>query len=489
MIELTIGKFIELIPEYVLEIAEELEKAGYEAYLVGGSIRDILIGKQPYDFDVATNAYPEEVVKIFPKSIPTGAKFGTITVVGADKLGEKYDVQVTTYRAEADYIGGRWPAKVEFTKTIQEDLSRRDFTINAIALDLQKFDNSEVSIQQILVDPFDGLKDLENKLIKAVNDPIERFSEDGLRAVRACRLASQLDFEIDNKTFEAIKQTLHVTKIVSIERFKEEFVKILNKSPKPSKGLMLLKESGILELFIPELLEGVGINQPEFHTEDVFEHSIHTCDVAEDSIKLAALFHDIGKPRTRSEDAKGIHFYGHDVVGAEMTEGIMKRLRFSNAEIEHTVRLVRWHMFYYPSADWRRDNKLDDNVESKDSLGWTDAAVRRLIQNVGGEDAIDDLMKLRIADASSNPKNDFNPKEIDVLSERIASVRAKEMALKVTDLDITGEDLISNFDLEPGKKVGDVLKYLLDKVIEDPLYNKKLDLLRLAKEYLERFSV
>jgi tRNA nucleotidyltransferase (CCA-adding enzyme) len=502
MINISKSDFLKFIPNYVIQIAETLQKNGYEAYLVGGCIRDIMLGIEPDDFDIATNAYPEEIVKIFEKSIPTGAKFGTITVVAMDEKGERYDVQVTTYRSEADYFGGRWPSKVEFAKTIQDDLSRRDFTVNSMALNIQKFDENS---EDILVDPYEGVKDLESKSIKAVRDPLERLSEDGLRGVRACRLASQLDFKIDPATFEAIKQTLHVTKQVSVERFRDELLKILYRSPKPSKGLRLLKESGILELFIPELLEGIDVTQPEFHTDDVFEHSLKACDIAEDSIKLAALFHDIGKPRTQTIDEKGTHFYSHDVVGAEMVKEIMQRLKFSNAEIERTVRLVRWHMFYYPSADWRKQlritndelrdseddqfkqaNKLTSKQANTPTHGWTDGAVRRLIKNVGGEDAIDDLMKLRIADADSNPKNDFNPIELDELSKRIASVRAKEMALRVADLDITGDDLMKEFSMPADKKIGEVLNYLLELVIDEPLLNKRENLLKLALEYLEK---
>jgi len=483
MISLSKQQFQQLIPNYILNIGEELQKNNFEAFLVGGSIRDILLGKAPQDFDIATNAYPDEISKIFSKSIPTGAKFGTITVVTEDENGERYDVQVTTYRNEADYVGGRWPSKVEFSKTIDEDLSRRDFTINSMALNIQRFDEDISNAKEFIVDPYNGLLDLEDKVIRAVRDPFERLSEDGLRAVRACRLASQLEFNIEEKTLEAIKETNHITKLVSVERFREELTKILLKSPKPSVGLRLLAETGILKLFIPELLEGRDVVQPQFHTEDVFDHSLRTCDFAEDSIKLAALFHDIGKSRTRTEDEKGIHFYGHDVKGAEMTEEIMKRLKYSNAEIERTVKLVRWHMFYYPSADWRKSNNLE-NREDKDNLGWTDGAIRRLIQNVGGVDELNDLMKLRIADATSNDKNDFNPIELDELSERVSNVISKDMALKVTDLDINGDDLKSNFGIE-GQKLGEVLKHLLDIVVEDPALNKEVDLLRLAKKYLD----
>ncbi len=465
------------IPTYVTKVSEELIRNGFEAFLVGGSIRDIILGKIPEDYDIATNAYPEEISKLFIKSIPTGAKFGTITVISEDDNGEKFDVQVTTYRSEADYVGGRWPSKVEFARTIQEDLSRRDFTINSIALDLSTLNNG----QQILIDPYHGQEDLNLKIIKAVGNPVERFEEDGLRSVRACRLASQLQFTIEPKTFEAITQTLHITKLVSVERFRDELLKLILKSPKPSIGLRLLKDTGILSIFIPELVEGVDVTQPEFHSDDVFEHSILTVDEAEDSVKLAALFHDIGKPRTIVKDEKGTHFYGHDLVGAEMTKEIMKRLKFSNVEIEETVKLVRWHMFYYPSADWRKS----EDTKDKPTHGWTDAAIRRLIQNVGGEEAIDQLLKLRIADQLSNKKYEFDRAELDAISERIANVKAKEMALKISDLDITGNDLIENFDIQPGPQIGKVLSYLLDKVIEEPGLNKKIDLLRLSKEFID----
>lgn len=464
------------IPDYVTKVANRLIENGYEAYLVGGSIRDIITGKTPDDFDIATNAYPEQITEIFEKSIPTGAKFGTITVISEDAHGEKFDVEVTTYRSEADYVGGRWPSRVEFARSIDEDLSRRDFTINAIALNLDESNNFQI------VDPFNGLEDINNKVIRAVGNPIDRFEEDGLRAVRACRLASQLGFTIEQATFDAIKQTLHVTKLVSIERFRDELLKLLYKSPKPSVGLRLLKESGILQLFIPELLEGVDVTQPEFHSDDVFEHSILTVDEAEDSIKLAALFHDIGKPRTISKDEKGTHFYGHDITGAEITKEVMKRLKFPNIEIDRTYKLVRWHMFYYPSADWRKSEEEAKGAEH----GWTDGAIRRLIQNVGGEEAIDDLLKLRIADQLSNKKYQFDQEELDAITRRIADVRAKEMALKISDLDITGNDLIENFNIPAGPIVGQTLKFLLEKVIDEPGLNKKVDLLILAKEYLTK---
>jgi tRNA nucleotidyltransferase (CCA-adding enzyme) len=485
------------LPSYVLTVAKGLTNAGYEAHLVGGSVRDLLLGKKPKDYDIATNAYPDDITKLFEKSIPTGAQFGTIRVLVEDETGEMREVEVTTYRSEADYFGGRWPAKVEFTKTIQEDLARRDFTINAIAL---RLDDKQLNNADI-IDPFNGLTDLEAKLIRAVGDPVERFTEDGLRPLRACRLAANLGFEIEEKTFAAITQCLSIIDNISQERVRDEFVKMLMHSAKPSIGIELMRKSGILKIILPELLEGIEVTQPEFHQDDVYTHILKAVDAAEDGVKLAALFHDIAKPRTKSVEGNSVHFYGHDLMGAEMTREIMKRLKFSNAEIERTAQLVRWHMFYYPNADWRKDlakntNKTNANYLSDDELelvrkeqtesqkvvgGWSDAAVRRFIRNVGSEDLVDDLMRLRVADALANEKTAFNPKELDVLAERIAAVRAQDMALKVADLDVNGHDLMQ-LGIN-GKKLGETLNYLLDEVIEEPLLNDKAKLLELAQKF------
>lgn len=480
------------LPKFVTDAANVLLEAGYEAYLVGGSVRDLLLDRTPQDYDIATNAYPEEVEKLFEKSIPTGAKFGTMLVLITDETGETRDIEVTTYRSEADYFGGRWPAKVEFTKTIDEDLARRDFTINAIALSL----DPKASPGKLLIDPFMGMEDLESKVIKAVGNPVERFSEDGLRSLRACRLAANLGFRIEPKTFAAIGETLSIVDNLSQERVRDELMKLLLKSPKPSIGLELMRQCGLLQKILPEILEGVGVTQPEFHTNDVYTHSLKSVDLAEDSIKLAALLHDIGKPRTRTKDSRGTHFYGHDVRGAEMTREIMKRLKFSNAEIERTATLVRWHMFYYPNADWRKTQNAGTALtemeleslrqeqlgEGTIAGGWSDAAVRRFIRNAGGEDVIDDLMKLRIADASANEKNPFNPEELQVLAERIADVRSKDMALKVTDLDVSGHDMMQIG--AKGNEIGRALNYLLEEVTDDPLLNDKEKLLELARNYL-----
>src|SRR3990172_462801 len=302
------------IPTYVNNVADVLVANGYEAYLVGGAVRDIMLDKQPKDFDLATNALPEQIEKLFAKAITTNARFGTVLVVMESRTGERFDVEVTTYRREEEYIGGRGPSKVEFTANIREDLSRRDFTINAIAINLQKIQEPSANAEEVIIDPFGGQQDLQKKLIRAVGDPLERFSEDGLRAYKAARLASELNFEIDSKTFEAIKQTLHIARKISLERIRDEFKKLLYFSARPSVGIELLRVSGLLEIFLPELLDTVGLMQPDWHDDDVYTHSLKTLDLAEDSIKVAALLHDIGKPKTKSDDERGIHFYSHDVV-------------------------------------------------------------------------------------------------------------------------------------------------------------------------------
>ena len=461
------------IPSYVLKVGRMLTKEGYEVYLVGGALKDIIMGKTPHDYDLATDALPDEMLEIFPKSVSTGAKFGTVLALIPDKEGENKQVEVTTFRSESDYIDGRWPSKVEFVNDLYLDLGRRDFTINAMALDLTSGNLEADDIEQEweIQDPFGGITDINLKLIRAVGTPIERFKEDGLRAFKACRLASQLDFEIEGETFEAIKQAIPVARQVSMERVRDEFMKLLLNSPKPSKGIELMRQTGLLNIFLPELLEGYGVEQKLYHSYDVYWHSLKTCDAAEDSVKLAALFHDIAKPRT---DMGNGHFYGHDTVGVQMIEDIMKRLKFSKSEIERTKVLVKNHMFYYPHTE--------GEVEKLMLTKWSDSAVRRFLKRVG-EENVEDLFKLRIADASSDPSTAFKPEEVTELQKHISRVRQEDMVLKITDLDINGEDL-RGIGIEPGKKMGNVLNKILDMVIEDPLLNSKEKLLEEARRML-----
>jgi poly(A) polymerase/tRNA nucleotidyltransferase (CCA-adding enzyme) len=466
------------VPSYVQKVARSLIKEGYEVYLVGGAIRDILMGKKPNDYDLATNALPDEMLEIFPKSVSVGAKFGTILALVKDSQGETQEVEVTTFRSESDYTDGRWPTNVKFVEKIDKDLGRRDFTINAMALDLSSndLDGEEVEKEWEILDPFNGITDISLKVIRAVGTPIERFKEDGLRAFKACRLASQLDFEIEPETFKAIQEAIPVAKQISMERIRDEFMKMLNKSPRPSKGIELMRQAGLLAIFLPELIEGVGVEQKLFHADDVYTHSLKACDFAQDDVKLAALLHDIAKPRT---DMGNGHFYGHDVMGAQMTEEIMKRMKFPKSEIERVVNLVRNHMFYYPHVAGEINMEALQEVMLNQ---WSDSAVRRFLKRVGDEN-VEDLFRLRIADATSNPKSAFQPEEINQLQEHISKVRQEDMALKVSDLAISGDDLVA-IGMKPGKRVGEILNALLDMVIEDPLLNTKKKLLDEAARML-----
>jgi putative nucleotidyltransferase with HDIG domain len=468
------------LPDYVQKVGRILLKEGYEAYLVGGALRDVVLGEKPHDYDLATNALPDEMLNMFPKAVSTGAKFGTVMALVQDKYGETHEVEVTTFRSEAEYVDGRWPESVNFVDDIDKDLGRRDFTFNAMALDLSQLelDGSDEIKKGEIYDPYGGIKDIENKVVRAVGTPIERFKEDGLRAFKACRMAAQLGFDIEEKTLEAIKESIPIASQISMERIRDEFMKMLINSPKPSVGIELMRKTGLLNIFMPELLESVDVEQKLFHAHDVYNHAIKTCDVAHDSVKLAALLHDIAKPRT---DMGNGHFYGHDKMGADIAEQIMKRMKFSQAEIKRVKILIENHMFHYPHVKEDMTEEEKENIEKHE---WTDAAVRRFIQRVG-EENIDDLFKLRLADAQSNPATAFKPEEITILQKRISEVRKQDMALKVTDLDITGEDLMK-IGVKKGPKMGIILNELLDMVVEDPLLNTKEKLIKKAKDLAKK---
>lgn len=455
------------LPVFVLETAKSLIEEGFECYLVGGAVKDIVLGNTPHDYDLATDALPDEMLNIFPKSVATGAKFGTILALTPDEKGEIHEVEVTTFRSEAEYVDGRWPSNVEFVVDIDKDLGRRDFTFNAMAIDLSALDLDNSEDEQIVYihDPFNGITDLNRKLVKAVGTPIERFKEDGLRAMRACRLASELEFDIEEGTYQAISKSIPVVEMVSMERIREEFMKLLLYSPKPSKGINLLKDTGLLGIFLPELLEAVGVEQILYHKYDVYEHSLRTCDVAEDSVKLVALLHDLGKVSTDSKDG---HFYGHDSVSAQITQEVMERLKFPKEEIEKAKKLVKNHMFHYPHVRDEMDQEEKERIRLHE---WSDAAVRRFLRRVG-EENVDDLFRLRIADAVANPHSEFDPQEIAQLQAHISKVLKEDMALKVSDLKVTGDDL-AQIGVPRGPEMGEILEKLLDLVIEDPLKNRK----------------
>lgn len=439
-------------PKGALQIIKTLQDKGFEAYLVGGCVRDSLLKKKPEEWDITTSAKPEEVVKLFIKVIPTGINFGTVTI-----LLEDGQYEVTTFRSDERYIDGRHPEKVTFTKNLEDDLSRRDFTINAIAYD---------PFRKKLIDKFNGRKDLKAKLIRAVGNAIERFSEDGLRPLRACRFAAKLNFKIEKETFSAISQSLDTFAKVAPERIHDEILKLLLTN-KPSIGFELMQKSGLLKPILPELEEGISVSQPKpFHKYDVYYHNLYTCDnLPKDKpiLRLAGLLHDIAKPRCKEikpDHPSGMTFYNHDQVGVKLTQEIMKRLKFSNADIAYATNLIASHMFQYTKE-------------------WGDAAVRRFMRKVGKEN-IDALFVLRLADIKAMEKK-LTCDYLHILKKRIQKVLDDDNALNVCDLAINGENVMKALNIPPGPKVGQVLSELLEKVLDEPALNQKDKLLELIR--------
>ncbi len=484
------------IPAELQKMNSLFEAAGFEAYLVGGAVRDELMGKGAHDWDVATNAKPDEVIKIFRRVIPTGIKHGTVTVHFM-----KQSIEVTTFRTESDYSDGRHPDKVEYAGHIEEDLSRRDFTMNAMAASLK---------DGHIVDPYGGADDIQKKTIRAVGLPRERFMEDGLRPVRAVRFASQLGFKIEEKTWTDILDSEILANVakISAERFRDEFCKILL-SPVPSVGLKLLEESGILKIFVPELLQGRGCVQSDergFHDFDVLDHNFYACDgallrgdcsqgqnVAAASgacdasasgdhspsdrlliLRLAALFHDVAKPACKRVEVDRITFYNHDIAGAKTAREIMVRLKFPNAQIDAVCHLIKEHMFNYESS-------------------WSDAAVRRFVQRIGAQN-IDSLFDLRLADIYGMHKVSVRLHDTAVcgklleLRERVDGVLSQKSAMGLKDLAVNGGDLIA-LGIPAGKKLGAILHELFETVTDDPAMNSRDALLGLAKNlYSQKYS-
>jgi len=457
---------IKHIDPILKEIASFFNADGKEIYLVGGAVRDMLRGEKIHDWDLTTNALPEEVTAIMKKAgakvIPTGIKHGTVTV-----FYKRNNAEVTTFRTESGYSDGRRPDQVSFTADINDDLSRRDFTMNAIALRLP---------DGKLIDPFGGEKDIKAKIIRCVRDASERFNEDGLRPMRAVRFASQLGFEIKKNTLDAVGGTLSVCAKVSMERVRDEIEKIL-KSPVPSIGFRLMEKTGLLKLFLNELEICRGIEQKGFHEFDVLDHSLLACDYAAKKdfsldVRLAALFHDVGKPSVRELDASGggIHavwtFYRHEEVSANMSRKILNRLRFPNAVIEKVCHLIKEHMFHY----------TDD---------WSDAAVRRFIARAG-ENNLEDIYSLRRADiygfsGRESNRNSYISESNSLLRliERVSNVMSAKRAFSLKDLAVNGRDLIQ-IGIEPGKTIGIILKELLETALDDPAQNEKERLLEIA---------
>ncbi len=439
------------IPRIVRDFANPFRASGFQCYLVGGAVRDTLMGRPHTDYDIATDALPEQVSGLFRRVIPTGIKHGTVTV-----LFNGTTFEVTTFRTETGYSDGRRPDSVSFAPTIFDDLSRRDFTINAMAYDL---------LTDAVIDPHGGRQDLAAGLIKAIGDPSARFHEDGLRPLRACRIAAQLSFAIDEATKSAIPGSLDVLAKVSAERIRDELLKTLE-SPVPSVGLFLMKDTGILRVILPELLEGVGMQQGTLHCYDVFTHSLYACDAAPGAsliLRLAALLHDVGKPRTCKIESDGRPtFYSHEKTSADMTEAILMRLKLPIAVVKDVVHLVAHHMFNYQEE-------------------WSDAAVRRLIARVG-EQKIDDLMALRRADQIGMCRENASafPQGLADFASRVRLVMERSRAFSIRQLAVDGNDLMKTLSIEAGPKVGVILKELLQAVLEDPGLNEREKLLQIA---------
>ncbi|MCR4608949.1 MAG: CCA tRNA nucleotidyltransferase [Eubacterium sp.] len=439
------------MPRKVAEIINELNTAGYEAYAVGGCVRDSILGREPSDWDITTSAMPEEVKAIFRRTVDTGIKHGTVTVLLGDDAFE-----VTTFRVDGEYTDHRHPEEVSFTRNLREDLLRRDFTINAMAY----------SDKTGIVDLYGGLEDIENKVIKAVGDPDARFDEDALRIMRAVRFAAQLDFTIEENTRQAIGRHTQFLKEVSAERIETELTKLII-SDHPEK-LIDAYELGITGVILPEfdMTMGVPQNNP-YHRYDVGRHIIAVMQntPATKKMRYTALFHDISKPECRTTDERGIdHFKMHAVLGADKAREIMRRLKMDNDTIYAVTRLIYWH-----------DYGIKGDV--------TKRSLRRMMSKLGAEN-FPDYLAIRRADMAG--QSDFRKEEKDEIYRNIEALYEEIIAegdcLTIKDLAVNGGDIMK-LGIPAGPKIGEILSYLLERVMDDPSLNEKSDLITLAETY------
>ncbi|MDI6591558.1 MAG: CCA tRNA nucleotidyltransferase [Patescibacteria group bacterium] len=438
------------IPKEVKFVIDQLKKKGFEAYIVGGCVRDFLRGVEPQDWDVATNAKPVEIGKIFLRSYLDN-KFGTVTVLTGSKDPRLKEIEITPYRIDEKYTDKRHPDIIRWAKSIQEDLARRDFTINAMAMEF-KIQNSKVKI----IDPFNGQTDLKNKIIRAVGKAEDRFNEDALRMIRAVRLAVTLGFEIEEKTAEAIKKNSFWLQAISKERIRDELMKIIM-SERAAEGIELLRKLGLLKYIIPELEEGYKVTQNKHHIYECYEHYLRSLDYAAKRnfnkyVRLATLFHDIGKPRTKRGEGPDATFYGHEIVGTKMTAQILNRLRFPKKDIEKIVKLVRYHLFYYNPGE----------------VG--ESSVRRLVRQVGPEN-MEELLQVRMADRIGSGVPKAEPYKLRHLRYVIEKVSQDPISVKM--LKVSGNDVMRVLEIQPGPKVGQILDVLLSYVLSDPSNNQK----------------
>jgi putative nucleotidyltransferase with HDIG domain len=445
------------LPKFVLEILKKFEKAGFEIYIVGGAVRDLLMKKDSDDWDFTTNATPKEILKIFPDGFYDNI-FGT---VGITHKSSSNPFEITTFRHESGYSDKRRPDKVTWGKTLEEDLKRRDFTINAMALKRKKGKKDEYE----LVDPYDGQNDLEKKLIKAVGEASERFSEDALRMMRAVRIATELNFSVEKKTLEAIKTNAKLINKIAKERVKDELIKILA-STNPYEGMTIFREVGLLQEILPELEKTFGVEQKSpgrHHIHDVGTHSflsLKNCKSTDPIVRFATLIHDIGKPQTYKKMQNGtITFYNHEVVSTKIARRIAERLRFSKKQTKKLITLVRWHQF---TVDERQ----------------TDKAIRRFIKKVGKEN-IKDMLDLRVGDRLGGGARETSWR-LEEFKKRLIEVQKQPFTIH--DLKISGDDVMKELKLKPGPKVGEILEELFKQVEEKKIPNEKKALLAHLKQ-------
>jgi poly(A) polymerase/tRNA nucleotidyltransferase (CCA-adding enzyme) len=443
-----------VVPAEVVAASKTLAEAGFEAYLVGGCVRDMLLAREPKDWDVATDAKPAEVQKLFPESVYEN-DFGTVGIKTESEDPRLKIIEITTYRIEGKYTDQRHPDEVKFASNIEDDLARRDFTVNALAMDM-KGD---------VIDPFGGARDIKERVLRTVGVPEERFSEDALRLMRAVRFSVELDFEIEMNTRRAIVKLAGGLEAIAKERVRDELVKILM-TPNAAKGIILLEELDLLRYVLPELRDGIGVAQNKHHIYTVFEHNVRALDYAARenyslAVRMAALLHDVGKPKVKGGAGADATFYQHEYVGARMAVKALDRLRFSKEFIEQVAHLVRMHMFNYETG-----------VISP-------AGVRRLVVRVGPEN-IDDLLKVREADRIGSGVKIAVPYRLRHLLFMIEKVKRDPLSPKM--LALRGDDLMPLLNLPQSRRVGWVLNALMEEVIDDPEKNEKKYLEKRAKE-------
>lgn len=444
------------VPTLLKDFAAVFKAAGFSCWFVGGAVRDRLLGKPAEDWDAATDATPQQVMGLFRSVIPIGLQHGTVVV-----RWRGASIETTTLRVDGVYRDGRRPETVQFTSELCEDLSRRDFTINGMAVD---------PFSGTVIDLFDGLTDLANGLVRAIGDPLVRFAEDGLRPLRAIRFACRFGFSIDGPTLAAIPFSIDQFRKVSVERIREEFSKILL-ATRPSIGIGLLETTGLLPEFLPELAACRGVGQGGPHRFDVFDHQAQACNAtpAELELRLAALLHDIGKPARRVAGPDGgLSFHGHDQLSAEMSGQALRRLKYPNTIISQVTHLVRHHMFDY-SAD------------------WSDAAVRRFVHRVG-LDMVRPLALLRLADMTGARGCPADPRSVLPLLDRVAALQARDQAFTLKDLAIGGDDLAAS-GWPKGPLMGRVLAELLETVLDDPDLNERERLLAIASRLKGKYGI